>query len=130
MKAVYHHHTAKGHCPVRKFFNQYTDTRGKKILTDIDAKIKHLVSLNGISKNLAKPLTGYSFLQLGIRKTKDILIRINFIRYRDLLVLLHAFEKPSNYDNAKVKKEVDKEYEIAEQHRLNFISNPQSYEEY
>jgi len=123
MKAVYFFHPVQKRCPVKKFFNEFTGEKGVRVLIDIRAKILRLLECNGLT-SFSKPLRAYGFWEIKQRKTSSILIRILYFRSGNLMVLLHAFEKPDKKKyNSKDMREVEREYKIAEQNRLIFNKN-------
>lgn len=130
MRPVYYRRGGPGgYCPVKAYFKPFTTSRERKIIADFEAKIQNAVESRGMTRHL-KPLGGYPFKQMEFQRSKAILIRIIVYRHQDLLVLLHAFEKPARYDTKKAERKVNNEYVKAEENRQDFISKPHSYEEY
>src|SRR6056297_564532 len=110
-----------GYSPVKKYLEIYSksdDTlemgwhRKQKILITIEEKFKYISQqCDGRPRPpIACPLREYSFFEIKQSKDENTLIRILYFCKDDKMVLLYAFEKPSNYDDKKIKKDIDKNY--------------------
>lgn len=135
MQVVYYHNRKRKYSPVKKYLEAYSDAaneRNVKIIAGIYAKIKFIQDKDGRPQPpTAKPLRGYSFFEILNPKDAKTVIRILFFRHQDKMVLLHAFEKPTREKYTdKEWKEIDSELKIGEVYQQDFISNPNSYEEY
>ncbi len=140
MEVVYFYDEDSKYCPVKEYLKQYlpinkdkekTIQRKQKILADIDAKIDHVRESGGIpAPPISKPLHGYSCFEILNPKDAKTVIRILYFRHQDKVVLLHAFEKPANYDTERERKKVDKQNQIGEKYLNIFKLNPKSYEKY
>ena len=140
MEIVYYYHKPLKVCPVREYFKEYSlnidDTekiqrRKQKILGNIDAKIMIIQENEGRPvPPISIPIHEYSFFEIKNPKDENTVIRILYFRYENKIVLLHAFEKPSNYDDRKTKKNLDKEYKIGEKYLNIFKLKSTNYEKY
>lgn len=140
MKAVYYYDKQLNYCPVKKYLQSFlinerdsndVEERKTKLLIDLDNKIQKILDNECRPiPPIAKPLKQYGIIEITHRKDKNIVIRIIYCRCDDLMVLLLAFEKPDNYHSNKIKKEIDKQYKIAESYKKLFILNKQLYENY
>jgi hypothetical protein len=140
MEVVYFYDKDLKYCPVKEYLKQYLPTnkdkeniiqRKQKILADIDAKIGHVRENRGRpAPPISKPLHGYSCFEILNPKDAKTVIRILYFRHQDKVVLLHAFEKPANYDTERERKKVDKQNQIGEKYLNIFKSNPKNYEKY
>jgi hypothetical protein len=128
MEIVYYYDIGSRSCPVKKYLAQYLE---QKIIIIIDGKIKYIAE-NGCRPipPISFPLVDFSFLNIHHRKDKNILIRICYFRHGDKMVLLHAFEKPENYNTKREKRIIDEEYKIAENYVKKFKLRPKLYEKY
>ncbi len=136
MQVVYYYDEYEKSCPVKRYF-QYTliigisKDRSVKVLSDIDAKIQAIRDNDGLPAiSFSKPLHGYHFFEILNPKNSDTVIRITYFRQADKMVLLHAFEKPSQYKAQKEKKAVIKEYDISQRYMDRFKLKPDNYEKY
>jgi hypothetical protein len=140
MKAVYYYDKQSNCCPVKKYLQSFLINkkdpidiieRKTKLLIDLDNKIKKILDNECRPiPPIAKPLKQYGIIEITHRKDKNVVIRIIYSRCDDMMVLLLAFEKPDNYSSNKIKKEIDKQYKIAEFYKKLFILNKQLYENY
>ena len=141
MKAVYYFDPELNVCPVKEYLSQYyvedgadTGVRNKNLnlLVNIDSKINYILANFGrhlppISHNLDR---NFNFLEIRQRKNKNILIRIFYFRYEEMMVLLGCLEKPDNYDDKKEKNKINRELLLIQSFQNKFVSNPELYEEY
>ncbi|MBN2884742.1 hypothetical protein JXE04_02345 [Patescibacteria group bacterium] len=141
MKVVYYFDHDLQYCPVKEYLSRYSlDCRIKSqiknknlnLLANIDAKINYVLANFGrpvapISYSLDR---NFNFLEIKQRKDKNILIRIFYCCYEDLLVLLACLEKPDNYDNRKTRQKIRRELELVQDFQDKFIANPKLYENY
>lgn len=141
MKAVYYFDPELNVCPVKEYLSRYYIENGAdagvrnknlNLLVNIDAKINYVLanfgrSLPPISHNLDR---SFNFLETRQRKNKNILIRIFYFRYDEMIVLLGCLEKLDNYDNKKEKNKIYRELLLIQSFQNKFISNPELYEEY
>jgi phage-related protein len=141
---VYYLDKNLGLCPVKKYLEKYESenileehddlndglNRNMRLLFDIKAKIEHVAENNGFPDGrISKPMREYNVLQIRAGKLKKIVIRINYICYKkSLMILLHAYEKPSKYKTKKEKNLVDKELKKSQLYANKFLKNPNSYE--
>ncbi|QQS60567.1 hypothetical protein IPN41_01130 [Candidatus Falkowbacteria bacterium] len=140
MEAVYYYDPELEYCPVKNYFEQYRNhpqdspkqkDRNLRMLVDIRGKIDMVILNNGRPiPPISTPLKEYGCIEIHHRKNKDVLIRIIYFRSESKIVLVHSFEKPSNYSSNKERKKIDHEFEIAKKRKLLFISNPTLYEKY
>lgn len=140
MEIVYFYDKDLQNCPVKEYLKQYRENQGdkeaiikrkQKILANIDAKIQYVKDNEGRpTPPISKPLHGYSFFEILNPKDKVTVIRILYFRYQEKIILLHAFEKPANYDTSREKKTVDKQNRIGEKYLNSFKLNPKKYEKY
>ena len=140
METVYYYNKESKSCPVKKYLEQYSINgkdkepvikRKQKILAGIDTKIKYVENNQGRpTPPISKPLHGYSCFEILNPKDAKTVIRILYFRHQEKIVLLHAFEKPTNYKTNKEKKKVDKENKIGEKYLNIFKLNPKNYEKY
>jgi hypothetical protein len=125
MRVVYYKNKSNI-CPVKEYF----ESLKIKIFSDIEAKINYIAQEGGFCQNgFCKPLKGYSVIEIKQRKNADVLIRICYFCEGEMMILLNAFEKPDNYTESRVKKDVDKNYKIAVLFKSDFLKN-KKYEEY
>jgi len=140
MEIVYFHHQDFDICPVKEYLSQYLAEakdrevivkRKHKILADIDAKINY-ISVNGGRPvpPIAKPLRGYSCLEILNPKDQNTLIRILYFVCQNKMVLLHAFEKPAHYRTKKERQRIEQQNSIGEKYLHIFKLNPNNYERY
>lgn len=139
MKIVYYWDECSDLCPVKKYLEQYIldqndsekqETDKLSILADIHNKIIFAADNYGKDAAFIRKLSGYGLIEIRQRKNKHILIRIVYARYDSRIVLLHAFEKPDNYDTSRIVQENDKEILKAKEYFEKFKFNPKLYEEY
>lgn len=140
MKAVYYYDNTLKYCPVKKYLQNFSikekdsiavRDRKIRILVDIDNKIKKILENECRPiPPISKPLKQYGIIEIVHRRNKDIVIRIIYSRCDNMMVLLLAFEKPDNYTENKIKREIDKQYKIAVAYKEIFNSNKQLYEIY
>lgn len=128
MEIVYYYDAGSKCSPVKKYLAQYL---GQKIIININEKIKYIAENDGRPiPPISFPLADFSFLNIHHRKDKNILIRICYFRHNDKMVLLHAFEKPDNYNTEREKRIINEEYEIAENYVKKFKLSIKLYEKY
>ena len=140
LKIVYYFDPYLKLCPLERYFASLEPTENSaehiarrqwKLLADLDNKIKVVAAGGGRPlMPIAMPLKSYPLIEIRQRKSRDVLIRILFFSYRDLMVLLSGFEKPDQYKGSRIKEEIKKEFELARQYRNNFIADQKLYEEY
>lgn len=140
MEIVYYYDPKLNFCPVKKYLMKFLvnkngkeseHKRNQKLFACINDKIEFVKENEGRPvPPISKALHEYSCLEILNPKDAKTVIRILYFRYRDKIVLLHAFEKPANYSTNKIKKDVDKEYRIGENYLNNFKMSPKNYEEY
>ena len=140
LKAVYYYDESLKYCPVKKYLgclspvdrdSEDVKARKVKLLIDIDNKIQKLLENNCHPiPPIAKSLKGFGVIEIRQRKDEDILIRIIYFRCDNMMVLLHGFEKQDDYDSIKIKREIKKQYKIAEAYKKAFILSKKLYEEY
>jgi phage-related protein len=140
MNVVYYYDNDLKFSPVKEYFFNFllnkndpdcTIKRKQKILADIDAKINFIKDNQGRPvPPISKPLRGYSFFEILNPKDFRTVIRILYFKHQDKIVLLHIFEKPSNYSTSKHKREIEKQNKIANKYLNIFKNNPKSYEKY
>ena len=140
MEIVYFYDKELKNCPVKEYLKQYRENQGdkevvvkrkQKLLANIDAKIQYVKDNEGRpTPPISKPLHEYSCFEILNPKDATTVIRILYFRYQEKLVLLHAFEKPSNYNTDKEKKMVDKQNKIGERYLNIFKLEPKNYEKY
>ncbi|MGI6348222.1 MAG: hypothetical protein ACOXZ1_03470 [Patescibacteria group bacterium] len=140
MDIVYFYDESLKHCPVKEYLKQYLPTnkdkrsvilRKQKILASIGAKIEYIRDNGGKPiPPISKPLHGYSCFEILNSKDSRTVIRILYFRYKNKMVLLHAFEKPANYDTERERKKVNRQNQIGEKYLKIFKLNPKNYEEY
>jgi len=125
MEIIYYSNKNDG-CPVKDYFNQL---KGRvRLLVDIDSKLRH-VKENKHS-HLLSALHGYNFFEIKQRKNESTVIRILVYFYKDKFVLLNVFEKPDNYKEIKIKKEIDRNYNKTKEYLDKFLLNSNNYEKY
>jgi len=140
MEIVYYYDEYIKTCPVKEYLKQYLTKekdslslikRKHKILADIDTKINFVKENEGRPiPPISKPLHGYSFFEILNSKDSKTVIRILYFRYNNLIVLLHAFEKPASYNTEKERKRINKQNKTGEGYLNKFKLNPKSYEKY
>jgi len=140
MDVVYYFDKNLGYCPVKKYLGKYIentkDTKKEKdcknkILIEIRAKIQAILENSGLSTGfISGRVKGYSLLKIRQKKNKNILIRILYFCHDNKMILLNAFEKPKNYKTKKEKRDIDKQFKIAETYKNKFKLNPKLYERY
>jgi hypothetical protein len=133
MDIVYYFDDILNLCPVKKFleFKEVSRDRQIRILAELDQKIKYVRQNEGRpTPPISEPLHGYNFFEIKTRKDKNIVIRILYFRWRNLIVLLNAFEKPDCYKTHKEKKSVEKFYKITDEYLNKFKLRPKNYEKY
>lgn len=136
MEIVYYYNKYSDFCPVKRYILQCLSVgirreRYLKVLSDLVAKLCFIRDNEGRAvPPIAKPLHDYGFFEILNPKDKRTVIRIIYFRYSNLMVLLHAFEKPSSYRDSKTKQDIEKEYQIAESYMNDFKNNPDNYEKY
>ncbi len=140
MEVVYYFDENIKRCPVKEYLKQYLTIekdnlsiikRRQKILADIDAKINFVKENEGRPiPPISKPLHGYSCFEILNPKDSKTVIRILYFRYKNMIVLLHAFEKPASYNTEKERKRIDKQNKIGEKYLNIFKLNPKCYEKY
>lgn len=141
MRAVYYYDSQLKHCPVKKYLAQFHSSprlrskqRNKNIkqLLAINSKINIVIAHQGMPvPPISYPLDRtYDYFEIKHRKNENILIRIFYFRYHDLIVLLNVLEKPANYDSGKDRRRISKCLEETQIFYQKFIANPYLYEEY
>lgn len=140
MEIVYYLDKSSGACPVKKYLEQYSvqsksnqkvQRTKLRLVMQIDDKILSTLRNNGRPiAPTAVPLQDYSLIEIKHKKNKNILIRIVYFCHLNKIVLLHAFEKPFNYNTTKERRRVIKQYDLAEYYRQQFIINTNDYEKY
>ena len=140
MKPVYYFDKTLGYCPVKKYLEQYEvknkDTlkiiiEKEKLAINIRSKVDFAVKNNGRPiPPICKALIGCNFFEIRARKDKNILIRVFYFRFDNLIVLLNAIEKSDHDNDAKDKRTMKKCLSVTEKYYKSFIINPKSYEEY
>ncbi len=140
MYIIYYYDNNLGFSPVKKYFknflvkkkdSDYIEKRKIKILADIDAKIKFIARNKARPiPPIAKPLRNYNFFEILNSKDDKTLIRILFFRYKNKMVLLHAYEKLAYYKTSRERKKIGKQNKLAQKYLINFKLNPNIYEKY
>jgi len=77
-----------------------------------------------------KKLSGYDFFEIRQRKSRNIVIRVCYFRYENMIVLLNVFEKPAIYSGKQKNKEVERNLKVTDKYYNKFLKNPNSYEKY
>ncbi|MDD4531723.1 MAG: hypothetical protein PHH21_03410 [Candidatus Pacebacteria bacterium] len=125
MEIVYYSNNNDG-CPVKEYFNRL---KGRvRLLVDIDSKLRH--TKENKNSHLLSALHGYNFFEIKQRKNKNTVIRILVYFYKDKFALLNVFEKPDNYKETRIKKDIDKNYSKTKEYLEKFLLNPSNYEKY
>jgi len=133
MIVVYYFDKKLNHCPVKEYLNHFNEnnSKDKKILADINARIKFVLQKEGIpTPPICKSLKNYHYFEIRSRKNKNTLIRIFYFRNREKIVLLSCLEKPDNYDSAKEDRKILKQLDKTQFYQNNFINDNTLYEEY
>lgn len=140
MDVVYYFDEDLDLCPVKRYFEGFVAKRDdkdsvkdhkKSIMSNIDQKIQYVKeNPTNLAAGFIGSMRGYNFLEIKSRKDSKILIRILYYRHESQIVLLNAFEKPSNYHNQKDKKDIEREYEKTDNYLKKFLNNPSNYEKY
>jgi hypothetical protein len=133
MEIVYYFDDILSVCPVKQYLYsiKLSYDRKLRLLAEIDQKIRFVATNNGRPiPPISLPLHNYNFFEIKSRKDKNTVIRILYFRYKNLIVLLNAFEKPDNYDTGKERRAVEKYYKITNNYHQKFINNPNNYEKY
>ena len=133
-----------GSVPIKEFLWRYVpgnkDSQ-KNILKKQRAysKLKSIIDLTLERKGLVggeftSHLKGdYDFQEIRVKEGDNLVRVLYFCYHQEKLVLLNAFEKPSQYQKNK-KKVIDKmikdELNKAKEFYKAFISNPELYEKY
>jgi len=138
MKAVYYFDIKKSIAPAKEFFTQYGLNLSKdhkdSVMAQIRARINFTLGRNGQAvPPIAKTLRNYSFFEIMCQDGKTLIRIFYFCHNEEKLVLLNALSKPARYEKGQKKrivKIIDKELNITEQYRQNFIQNPNHYEVY
>lgn len=140
IKVVYYYDELLKNCPAKKYLEQFSPAerdsddikeRKTRLLIDIDNKIQKILMNNcRPMPPISKPLKEYGVIEILHRKTKDIVIRIIYCRCDDMMVILLGFDKPDDYKSTKIKREIKKQYQIAEGYKKIFFANKNLYETY
>ena len=129
MKAVYYYDDKLQGSPVKIYLSRYKGD--DRVLVDIDRKIKFVIDHDGRPvPPTSKALHGYGYLEIRTRKDADRLIRIFYFRHEDKIVLLNSIEKSDHDSKKKDKQDMEKCLDTTKKYKINFINNPQSYEDY
>jgi phage-related protein len=133
-----------GSIPIKEFLWRYAPNKKdsqKNILKKKRAysKLKSIINLTLERKGLVggeftSHLKGdYDFQEIRVKEGDNLVRVLYFCHHQEKLVLLSAFEKPSQYQKGK-KKTVDKmiknELSKAKEFYKAFINNPELYEKY
>lgn len=132
MEVVYYQDEKTGRCPVKDFLLPYRNAK-KTILARLVAIIIFICERNNVPPLGvgAGPVKGFSLFKIRLKKDQNTLIRIMYFCHKNNLVLLHGFEKPIHYTSERDKARYQqREFEIADSYRKNFIKNETLYEEY
>lgn len=133
MEVVYYFDEGSETCPVKEYLAEFlpgNHVRNLKILATIDQKIKFIQENPGRQASFIGTLHNHNFLEIKNGKDSNTVIRITYFIYNGKIILLNAFEKPSNYDTTRVKKEVEKHYFDADTYLVKFKENPNRYQSY
>lgn len=138
MRAVYYYDDELKYCPVKKYLAQFHLTASDKSkhktdqLLRINSKISFVLAHQGVPvPPVSYPLDkNYDYFEIKDRKNENILIRVFYFRYQDLIVLLNVLEKPAHYDSSKEKRKIDKCLDKTQIFYQKFKANPYLYEEY
>ncbi|MEI7452416.1 MAG: hypothetical protein WCK37_04430 [Candidatus Falkowbacteria bacterium] len=133
MEIVYYFDDVLVICPVKHYLYsiKLSHDRKLRLLAEIDQKIKFVAINNGRpTPPISLPLHNYNFFEIKSRKDKNTVIRILYFRYKNVIVLLNAFEKPDNYTTNKERAAIEKYYETTNDYYRKFINNPNNYERY
>jgi hypothetical protein len=133
MNIIYYCDSDLKFCPVKQYLNRFNASAAKdaKLIAAINSKIIFLSNReNHPCPPISKPLRGYSFFEIRHRKNKNILIRVIYFCCDGKMVLLNAFEKPDDYGSQKIKKGIEKIFDMAEIYRQKYLKNKNLYENY
>lgn len=138
MEVVYYYDEKLEIYPVEQYFidgiincKKLNEKRKKKLLYDIRTKISKVLKNKGIPDGyISKSLKKYHLIEIRNRKDQNILIRICYVRSQNKIVLLHAFEKPDDCGKKYFKKQIGKQFKIAEDYHEKFKLNPNNYKLY
>ena len=139
MEVVYYFDSDLEICPVREYFKCFIPSESDKvevkdwknrILHTIFQKIQFVKENPGKQASFLGTLHNHNCIEIKNGKDNNTVIRILYFIFFDKIVLLHAFEKPNKYDTDKIKKEIDKNYSIADLYINKFKKYPNNYEEY
>jgi len=129
MNIYYYLDPVLGLCPVKKYLGKFSDE--KKLLININSKIKSVASDGYPAPPIARSLIGYPIFEIK-QAFKDINIRILCAFFSNELILLHAFDKPRYYNNneKKVNKDIERNYNIGEKCYNTLKVTKKKYEKY
>lgn len=139
MEIWYFKNPETGLCPVLEYLGMFRPEKGDSasvqrrklsLRAKIDARLNHVSCQDGNLTYPAKPLRNFPFLEICLNKDSNILIRVCCVRCFGGMLLLHAFEKPSNYDTEKDRRSINREYEKANIYYNAFLKNPTLKEKY
>lgn len=139
MEIVYYHDDDLNMCPVKKYLEKFLISEFDKpkiekqknhILATIDQKIQFIRENPGRQASFLSTLHNHHFIEIKNKKDRNTLIRILYFIHDNMIILLNAFEKPSKYDTDRIKKEIEKYYQITDVYVDKFKKSNNSYENY